>query len=139
MAGNCDQRLLLRVFVDDGVASATQPLPKEVNPKIVFERLFVHQTAGDGRRRTQTRRRACSTSSARTPTDLNAKLGTNDQRKLDEYFSSVRDIEQRIERAEKLAPVKTARLQGAHGGARQYEEHVRLHVRPAGRLPSRPT
>ena len=87
-----------------------------------------------GRRRSRCRRRstrswsssACS-APARTPTrakrdaarksvldfvredtaDLKGKLGATDQRKLDEYFAAVRDIEQRIARAEKLPPVKT--------------------------------
>ena len=71
--------------------------------------------------------RACSTSSARTPATCERKLGANDQRKLDEYFTSVRDIELRIERAEKLPPVQDARLCRRRPACRpSYDEHIRL-------------
>ena len=42
--------------------------------------------------------------------DLELKLGANDKRKLDEYFSAVRDVELRIERAEKMPPVKAPKV-----------------------------
>ncbi|MGQ7325493.1 DUF1552 domain-containing protein, partial [Streptococcus suis] len=58
--------------------------------------------------------------------DLRTKLGINDQRKLDEYFTAVRDIEQRIERAEKLPPVKTPDIAKPTGAPAKYDEHIRL-------------
>ena len=47
--------------------------------------------------------RASSTSSPRTPSSLKARLGYTDRRKLDEYLSAVRELEVRIEQAEKFA------------------------------------
>jgi hypothetical protein len=71
------------------------PLAKEINPRFAFDRLFRSTAKGD----------------ARDPKDnasvldavledakrLRAKVGTADQRKLDEYFESVRSVEKRIE------------------------------------------
>jgi hypothetical protein len=58
--------------------------------------------------------------------DLKNKLGATDQRKLDEYFSAVRDIEQRIERAEKLPPVKAPDYAKPAAVPAKFEEHIKL-------------
>jgi hypothetical protein len=57
---------------------------------------------------------------------LSGKLGSNDVRKLDEYFSSVRDIESRIERAEKMPPVKRPEYPAPTGVPKDYTEHLKL-------------
>jgi hypothetical protein len=57
---------------------------------------------------------------------LTGKLGSNDVRKLDEYFSSVRDIESRIERAEKMPPVKRPEYAVPNGVPKDYAEHLKL-------------
>jgi hypothetical protein len=80
--------------------SATQPVPKEVSPRAVFDRLF---SAEVSTRRTQTRRSILDTVRGEAVL-LQQRLGAVDRRKLDEYLSSVRDIEQRIERAESFPP-----------------------------------
>ncbi|MBL4766456.1 MAG: DUF1552 domain-containing protein [Rhodobacteraceae bacterium] len=78
-----------------------QPIPSLNQPQQVFERLF-----GDERgTQEQTRRRLATESSmldlllAESKT-LRGKLGTQDQRKYDEYHSSVRDIEKRVQLSE---------------------------------------
>src|SRR5262249_58110044 len=59
--------------------------------------------------------------------ELTAKLGPTDRRKLDEYLSSVRDIEQRIARAEKLPPVKLPDgVERPTGVPASYAEHLQL-------------
>ncbi|HIF01578.1 MAG TPA: DUF1552 domain-containing protein [Planctomycetes bacterium] len=78
-----------------------QPIPSLNQPQQIFERLF-----GDERgTQKQTRRRLATEASmldllleeSRT---MRGKLGTQDQRKYDEYLSSVRDIEKRVQRSE---------------------------------------
>jgi hypothetical protein len=58
--------------------------------------------------------------------DLNNKLGKSDVRKLDEYLSAIRDIEMRIERAEKLPPVKTPEYAQPTGVPADFAEHIRM-------------
>jgi hypothetical protein len=105
--------------------SATQPLPKEVNPKLVFERLF--GSGPDALRAERDRKRKSVLDFVREDAgDLRGKLGAADQRKLDEYFSAVRDVEKRIENAEKMPAVKTPDLKAPAGPPAAYEEHLKL-------------
>lgn len=125
MAGNCDSGYSCVYSSTMSWRSATQPLPKEVNPKIVFERLFA--TKPDAERiKTDARRRSVLDFVREDSKDLEQRLGANDKRKLDEYFSAVRDVELRIERAEKMPPVQTPDYKAPTGIPANYEEHVRL-------------
>src|SRR4051812_48584185 len=105
MAGNCDSGYSCVYSSTMSWRSATQPLPKEVNPKLVFERLF--GAGGDAERAARDQKRKSVLDFVREDSaDLQKRLGANDQRKLDEYFSAVRDIEQRIDKAARLPEVK---------------------------------
>jgi hypothetical protein len=77
------------------------PLPPEVNPRAVFERLFgtldENPAQALKRRRDETSILDYVLSDARR---LNAKLGSSDRGKIDEYLTSVREIERRIHIAE---------------------------------------
>jgi hypothetical protein len=58
--------------------------------------------------------------------DLQGRLGAADRRKLDEYLTGVREIEQRIRMAQPVARVGQARLVRPTGVPRDYQEHARL-------------
>ena len=125
MAGNCDSGYSCVYSSTMSWRSSTQPLPKQVNPKLVFDRLFA--SSNDP---LKARRDAIQKSILDFVRDdsksLANKLGANDVRKLDEYFSAIRDIELRIERAEKLPPVKVPEYPAPTGIPANYEEHIRL-------------
>ena len=80
------------------------PMPPETNPRIVFERLFGDDdfTASpeDRARRAATRKSILDLVNGRTQR-LVQDLGASDRRKLDEYLTGVRELEQRIQLAEK--------------------------------------
>jgi hypothetical protein len=124
MAGNCDSGYSCVYSSTMSWKSATQPLPKAVNPKLVFERLF--SSDDPEKKRRDARQRSVLDFVREDSKSLAGKLGTADVRKLDEYFAAVRDIEQRIERAEKLPPVKAPDYAAPAGIPAVYEEHVRL-------------
>ncbi|HXW04755.1 MAG TPA: DUF1552 domain-containing protein [Vicinamibacterales bacterium] len=101
--GNCDSGYSCAYTNSLAWRGPATPMPPETNPRLVFERLF-----GDidtsvppevRERRLRHRRSILDLVSART-TELSADLGPADRRKLDEYLSSIREIERRIERAE---------------------------------------
>jgi hypothetical protein len=125
MAGNCDSGYSCVYSSTMSWRSATQPLPKEVNPKLVFERLFGAGKDSDRARR-DARRKSVLDFVREDAGELRTRLGGNDQRKLDEYFTAVRDIEQRIERAEKLPEVKVPNVAKPSGVPARFEEHARL-------------
>ncbi|MFO0927455.1 MAG: DUF1552 domain-containing protein [Gemmataceae bacterium] len=125
MAGNCDSGYSCVYSSTMSWRSATQPLPKEVNPKLVFERLFGGDRDASRSRRDQTRQSILDF--VRDDSlDLSRKLGATDRRKLDEYFSSLRDLELRIARAAKLPPVQAPAGLKVTGIPSAYQDHVRL-------------
>jgi len=125
MAGNCDSGYSCVYSSTMAWRSATQPLPKEVNPKLVFERLFGSAPDADRARRDRMRKSVLDFV-REDSADLAGKLGASDTRKIDEYFSSIRDIELRIERADKLPPIRTPDTAKPGGIPANYEEHIRL-------------
>jgi hypothetical protein len=125
MAGNCDSGYSCVYSSTMAWRSATQPLPKEVNPKIVFERLFASAPDADKARR-DARQRSILDYVREDSRGLSSRLSIADGRKLDEYFASIRDIELRIERAEKLPPVKAPDYPAPKIIPASYEEHIRL-------------
>jgi len=125
MAGNCDSGYSCVYSSTMSWRSSTQPLPKEVNPKTVFDRLFA--ALPDGERKERDARRKSVLDFVREDSrDLEGKLGVNDRRKLDEYFTAIRDIELRIERAASLPPVKAPDMKSPAGIPGNFEEHIRL-------------
>ena len=80
----------------------TTPVPKEVNPKLVFDRLF-GGGAGDESAAARAKRELYRKSILDLVQDdaraLQGTLGSADKRKVDEYFTAVRELEQRIDRA----------------------------------------
>ena len=74
----------------------TQPLAKEINPRLAFERM-TRVAAGRPAGRTN---RPLLDLVGEDGKRLRATLGRNDQRRLDQYLESVHSLEQRLERAE---------------------------------------
>ncbi len=80
----------------------------ESNPRLVFERLFgegEHGKRGDNTKRRIQDRRSVLDFVLGSAKDMQQRLGAGDQDKLDQYLTSVRDIEKRIERSEQFAHV----------------------------------
>jgi hypothetical protein len=124
MAGNCDSGYSCVYSSTMSWKSATQPLPKEVNPKLVFERLFGSNDPSRAKR--EATRRSILDFVKEDSKDLTRNLGATDQRKLDEYFTAIRDIETRIERAAKLPPIKAPEGVKPTGIPASYQDHIRL-------------
>ncbi len=100
-AGSCDSGYSCAYSSNISWKTASTPCAKEVNPRAAFERLFGSpETAADQERRVRNRRSILDFVSADAKR-LEAKLGGADRRKLDEYLSSVRDLEVRVAKAEK--------------------------------------
>ena len=71
-------------------------MAKEINPRLVFERLFAGQLAGESaeaRAKRERYRMSILDFVAEDARQLQGKLGQVDRRKLDEYLTSVRELE----------------------------------------------
>jgi len=127
--GNCDSGYSCAYTNSLAWRGAATPMPPETNPRLVFERLF-----GDidtsippevRARRLMNRRSILDLVNERT-SKLAAGLGPNDRRKLEEYLTSIRDIEQRIEKAEKDMTGLTPSIDKPTGVPVLYADYVNL-------------
>ena len=124
-SGNCDSGYSCVYSSTLSWRSATQPLPKEVNPKLAFERLF-STMPDDQRVQRDQQRKSILDFVTQDSKDLIRQVGGSDVRKLDEYFSAVRDIELRIDAAEKFPPIESPDYNAPEEIPKDYQEHVRL-------------
>ena len=126
MAGNCDSGYSCVYSSTMSWKSPTQPLPKEVNPRLVFDRLFGLE-GGVDRARREAARKSVLDFIREDSRNLMGSVGAGDRQKLDEYFSAIRDIELRIELAAKLPAVKPPPgVEAPAGTPASYAEHLRL-------------
>jgi hypothetical protein len=126
MAGNCDSGYSCVYSGTMSWRSATTPVPKETNPKLVFERLFGAGSNADRLKR-DARRKSLLDFVRQDAGDLTKKVGVTDKRKLDEYFTAVRDIEVRMQRAQNLPePKAPAGTVVPTGIPAEYKDHLRI-------------
>ncbi len=108
--------------------SPTQPLPMDWNPRTVFEKLF-----GDGgstdraaRERRLEQRQSILDSVTGKLAELKRELGPRDQNKIDEYTDAVRDVERRIQMAEKQSSIELPPMDQPLGAPPVFEDHLAL-------------
>ncbi len=129
-SGKCDSGYSCAYSNNIAWRDPATPLPAEVDPRLVFERLFGNQVAkemSESQLRRQRFKKSILDFVLEDANRLSGKVGRDDKQKLDEYLTAVRDIEQRIERAENGPDAKqvSSRLRPA-GIPSDYGEHIRL-------------
>jgi hypothetical protein len=101
-AGKCDSGYSCAYQHNLSWRNETTPVGKDCSAQSVFDRMFSNgdpnESAAARVRRTE-KRKSILDFVASDATSLQNKLGTTDKRKLDEYFSSIREIETRMEKA----------------------------------------
>ena len=101
--GNCDSGYSCAYTNSLAWRGPSTPMPPETNPRLVFERLFGDidtSLTPEARARLLMHRRSILDLVRERTNELSSTLGPSDRRKLDEYLTSIREIERRIERAE---------------------------------------
>ena len=102
LVGGCDSGYSCAYSNSVSWRSATTPNPPEINPRAVFERMFGAASEDPAARMKRHKYEQSILDSALEDTRrLQGNLGRTDRRKLDEYLTSVREIEQRIQTAER--------------------------------------
>jgi hypothetical protein len=123
-AGSCDSGYSCAYSSNISWRNETQPMPKEISPRLAFERMF---SSGDLRQRERNEVRQSILDVVRQDAaKLIQQVGQTDKRKLDEYFTSVREIEQRIERTEQEDRKAQPDLEIPDGRVESFREHARL-------------
>src|SRR6188508_974962 len=107
-------------------ASPTKPLPMELNPQVVFERMF-----GDGAspsERSARRERNLSILDSLSPkiSGLRKEFGPTDRSRLDDYAENIREIERRLELAKTASAVAPENLDVPVGIPSSFDLHIKL-------------
>jgi hypothetical protein len=127
--GRCDSGYSCAYQNNLSWQSPTTPMSPEGNPRLVFERLFGAGAPQDRqknfliRQRTQQSLLDYVLDDART---LSGQLDHSDRDKLDEYLSAVREIERRVQNAERFGPLPHPDLAQPAGIPASYAEYVDL-------------
>lgn len=123
-SGGCDSGYSCAYQYNLSWIDENTPAPAERDPRLVFEKLF-----GSGNPGEDARRRAYRKSILDFVLDdarrLRGRLGSADRGKVEEYMTAVRDIEQRIERAERFR-VEVPEEHRPNGVPATYQEHIRM-------------
>jgi hypothetical protein len=128
-SGNCDTGYSCAYSANLSWRAEATPMPKEVNPKLVFERLFagpLKEEADAGRAKRDRYNKSILDFVSEDAGQLRRSLGVNDQRKLDEYLNSVREVETRIELASRGPEEPPPGAVKPEGIPKDYEQHIRL-------------
>ncbi len=105
----------------------TTPLPMEINPRNVFDRLFGDGSTANERMLRLQRERSILDSVTAEVNRLQGKLGAGDRNKVSEYLDNVREIERRIQLAEKKSTSDSGEFPKAPIGIPDnHEEHSKL-------------
>ena len=124
--GGCDPSYACAYMNTLSWRTPTEPLPMEINPRVVFERMFGRPgTAAQRLQRMQTDHSILD-SIKEDLSDLGRGLGSRDRARIDDYLENVREVEQRIQRAEKQAKTEVQVPDAPVGIPESFEEHVAL-------------
>jgi len=128
-SGNCDSGYSCAYSSSISWRGESTPNAHEVDPRAVFERLFgnsdPNETA-ESRIRRQSMKRSVLDFVLEDANKLKKQLGNKDKNKLDEYFTGVRSIEDRLVRVEKLNSSPSFSGKIPAGIPQDMGEHIRL-------------
>ena len=126
LVGACDPGYSCAYMNTLNWQTETTPLPMEINPRVVFERLFGSGSTADDRRARMRTDRSLLDFVAGDLKTLQREIGVGDRTKLIEYLDYVREIERRIQRAEQQSNISADVPSAPVGVPEAYVEHVAL-------------
>ena len=127
-AGSCDSGYSCTYQYNISWKSDTTPMAPERDPREAFDRLFSNRIQGEVSLNREARdfyNKSILDFVTEDTRSLRKYLGRTDQGKLDDYLDTIREIEKRIETAEKFA-VETPDMDRPRGVPEDYGEHLRL-------------
>ena len=128
-SGICDSGYSCAYLYNLAWSSANTPMTPEANPRQVFERLFGAGAPGERVANAQRRRqeqRSILDFIMQDAAAMERRLGSRDQDKLEQYLTGVRELETRIEKAEKLGGARDPMVPTPAGVPADHGEHIAL-------------
>jgi hypothetical protein len=126
--GNCDNGYSCAYTYNVSWKTESQPLPPISDPRNLFERLFGSDVAESpaARARRLAMRQSILDGVVDHTKKLESTLGGTDRRKIDEYLTSVREIEQRVERTAKEGMIIDPGIEKPFGVPSEFPDYFRL-------------
>jgi len=128
LVGSCDVGYSCAYSSTLSWLTPTLPLMSENNPRVVFERLFGSSDSTDTRVRVTRLRQDRSILDAVTDRvrQLQQRLGPTDKTKVDDYLTSVRNVERRLQKAEEQDAKEVPDVARPAGIPDGFEAHAQL-------------
>jgi Protein of unknown function (DUF1552) len=127
LIGSCDRDYGCIYMNTLSWRTPTTPLPMEINPRKVFQRMFGEGGSADERKARIQEDRSILDAITREASSLQLQLGPSDRQTMTQYLENVREIERRIQRAESSQGDQDLQLPTRPAGVPfDFEEHVRL-------------
>jgi len=124
--GGCDTQYACAYMNTLSWANETTPLPMEINPRVTFERMFGRAGTAEQRLARMKTDKSILDSVRADVQELQGGLGPRDRSRLGDYLENVREIEQRIQKAEKQATTDVRVPDAPIGVPEAFEEHAAL-------------
>jgi hypothetical protein len=124
--GGCDPAYACVYLNTLSWSSPTEPLPMEINPRSLFERMFGRPGTVEQRLARMQMGRSILDSIQQDVAELSRDLGPRDRARLGDYLDNVRETEQRIERAERQTRIDLDIPDAPIGIPASFAEHVDL-------------
>jgi hypothetical protein len=128
-SGLCDSGYSCAYLYNISWQSATTPMTPEPNPRLVFERLFGSGPPSERQKSLELRRQKQQSVLDFVLSEvgrLEGQLGHKDRQKLEEYLTSVRELEQRITRAATFGDLPESSSEAPVGIPSDYGQHMEL-------------
>src|SRR5579871_4145499 len=128
LLGSCDLGYSCAYSSTLSWLTPTLPLMAENNPRVLFERMFGASDSTDARVRAARleQDRSLLDSINDRVNQLQRKLGTDDNRKMNDYLAALRDVERRIQKAEEQSSKELPDVPQPAGIPDSFPAHVRL-------------
>jgi Protein of unknown function (DUF1552) len=124
--GSCDRNYGCSYGKTISFRDPSTPLPMEHNPRKLFQQLFGQGDTADERVALSRENRSILDLVSREASDLRRTLGVRDQAMVDDYLSTVREIERRVEQLAGRDLSKLALPDAPSGIPSRFDEHIRL-------------
>lgn len=128
-SGNCDSGYSCAYQYNLSWTGPKTPVAPEPNPRLVFERFFGEGKPGqrgEGFARRRAQQRSLLDYVMEDAASLDRELGVKDKQKLDQYLTSVRELEKRIESAEKHDKIPDPNVETPAGIPQSFQEHIAI-------------
>jgi len=126
LVGSCDVGFSCTYMNTMSWRTPTTPMPMEINPRVVFDRMFGDGATAEERLRRIESQRSILDAVTGQIRRLQGGLGTNDRNRVAEYLDTVREIERRIQLSEKQSKSNLDVPASPSGIPDEWEEHMKL-------------